>query len=255
MATKRTPKPTDGPPFPCEHCGREFDTRTSRGAHYRWCEKRPGYRPPAKKKRAYTQSPATRRQRRTAALKHGERSDRPFAAAACTDGACKHPDGRPCEFRESVVEQGADNAVCWPDALGLSADRPTRLDELQATYEKGLDDPIVLDGLKARFFALQAEAFLDASETALSDGLIQRSQVLLFETPDGEQVIGERLSQHPGARLAFGQLAKNLGATAADERTTRKAYGGALGKQTEDGFDLAVDSRRKITQPKNTGDS
>ena len=97
-------------------------------------------------------------------------------------------------------------------------------EQLQATFEQGLDNPIVLDPLKARFFAVQTEAFLDASETALRDGLVQRSKVLLYVTPDGEQVIGtpdgeqvigERLSQHPGARLAFGPLAKNLGATAA----------------------------------------
>ena len=246
MATTKPSKPTDGPPFDCEHCGRTFDSRGSRGAHYRWCEKRPGYKPPAKKKRSYTQTPATRRQRRTAALKHGERSERPFAASACTDDSCRHDNGRPCELRQGLTEQGADNSICWPDALGLDPDRRIRLKQLQATFEQGLDDPIVLDPLKARFFAVQAEAFLDAAETALTDGLTQRSAVLLYEKPDGEQVVGERLSQHPAARLAFGTLAKNLGATAEDERTTRKAHGGALGKQAEDGFDLAAESRRNL---------
>ena len=246
MATNRTSHNPDAPDFVCEHCGRTFESKASRGTHYRWCKDRPGYQPPAKKKRDYTQSAATRRQRRTAALKHGERSGRAFAAAACTEDRCQNEDGRPCEFREGVMDEGADNSVCWPDALGFSPDRRIRLDELTELYRRGLNDPAQLDQLKARFFALQGEAFVDAAQTALNDGLTQRADVLLYETPDGEQVIGQKLSQHPAARLAFGVLAKNLGATAEAEMTTRKSRGGAIGKPTEDGFDAASDARRRL---------
>ena len=107
MTTKRTPQTTDEPPFLCEYCQRPFDTPLSRRSHYRWCKERTDYEPPPSKKRDYTQNPATQRQRRNAACKHGDRSHRSFAATPCTEDTCNHPDGHPREFREGVTEQGA----------------------------------------------------------------------------------------------------------------------------------------------------
>ena len=233
-------------PITCHGCGRSFATARGLGIHRRHCKGPVEDKP--KGKRKYTHSPASRRQRKLAPRKHGERAASEFADTPCTDDACQAEDGRPCEFRDGVLEQGGDNAVCWPEALGLDPDRRVRLDQLTDTFEQGLDNPLVLDRIKARGFALTTDTLHELVDTAVKQGLIQESEVLLYEDEDGKQVLGLRRSVHPGARFAFTVLAKNLGITADAERTTRKAHKGALGKQAEDPYDAALMARRSLME-------
>ena len=239
MATKKHTQPpgTDGP-VQCEHCGGDFPTPRSRASHYRFCKERPGYQPPPKKKRTYTQSEKTQRQRQTAALKHGQRSDRAFADTPCSAKHCQDPGGHPCTFLESAQAQGGEPATCWPDAVGISADRGADLKATAAVIKKAFTDPSALDDIVAHGLAVKLDVFERAGKDIRENGLVHEVDVPSGEDKDGKILIQKR-TLNPAAPL-IPVLGKSLGFDAREQRLTRKSRKGeGFGDNRSSYFDTA----------------
>jgi hypothetical protein len=165
-----------------------------------------------------------RAQRRAAPLKHGEFATTALAQALppCKPAVCPLESssgaaaGYPCDIKKTIEARGGGLSACL---LALGEER---------TIQKYVDaitrgDTAGIAELAATSLAAKSRLEQDGLATLLTDGLTIEEPIV-GKGPDGPEILGSRLKEHPAAATIL-KLGEHLGRTAADQVVTPRARG------------------------------
>jgi hypothetical protein len=166
-----------------------------------------------------------RAQRRAAPLKTGEYAASalaqalpPCKPAVCpVDGPAAPPgSGYPCEIKKTIEARGGGLSACLL-ALGEEGTIRKFTDAIIRGDTAGIAE------LAATSLAGKSRLEQDGLAALLTQGLVVEEPII-GKGPDGPEIIGSRLKEHPAAAIVL-KLGEHLGRTATDQVVTPKARG------------------------------
>jgi hypothetical protein len=158
-------------------------------------------------------------------LKHGEFATTALAQALppCKPAVCPleaptSPPGAnyPCDIKKTIEARGGGLSACLL-ALGEESTIQKYVDAIVRGDTTGIAE------LAATSLAAKSRLEQDGLATLLADGLTIEEPIV-GKGPDGPEILGTRLKEHPAA-AAILKLGEHLGRTAADQVVTPRARG------------------------------